>query len=197
MGIKKNIQIGLLVFMIAISVVGCATTSSVRATALKPTTGTNVDLSKYQIATVVPFDTAPEKKIDPSIGVKFSEDIATRLQNDFGPLFQEVRKGASIGKEDELIVTGTIKTYKPGSKFGRAMLIGVGAASFEGDLILKDATDNHVLLIAPFDKLWAWGGALGMSKDIDDMVSESAAAVASTVAQAKGWKPSLVSSKSK
>jgi hypothetical protein len=44
-----------------------------------------------------------------------------------------------------------------------------------------------VLLNAPFDKLWAWGGIIGASKGMDDMVAETSASVAATVAHAKGW----------
>jgi hypothetical protein len=117
-------------------------------------------------------------------------DVAIRLQSHFGPIFQEVRSQARpLGTNDELIVTGTIRDYRPGDRFARAMLIGMGAAKFKGDLILKDGADNRVLLSAPFDKLWAWGGWLGASKGIEDMVSESEASAAATVAQAKGWRP--------
>jgi hypothetical protein len=38
---------------------------------------------------------------------------------------------------------------------------------------------------------------LGASKGIEEMISESEAAVAATVAQAKGWKPSAAASKPK
>ena len=189
-------QVGLLTILTATFGVGCATTSSTGATALKPTIGANVDLSRYQVASVIPFDTASGQKIDPSIGVKFSEDVATRLQSDFGPLFREVRKAPPTGKADELIVTGTIKTYDPGSRTARLILIGLGAAILKGELILKDAVDNRVLYSAPFDKLWAWGGAMGASKGIEDMMIESSAAVANTIARAKGWNPP-VSSKPK
>ena len=47
------------------------------------------------------------------------------------------------------------------------------------------AASGKVLLNAPFDKLWAWGGVLGASKAIKDMVAETS--VAATVAHAKGW----------
>jgi hypothetical protein len=187
--IIKGIQAGLLAAALAVIGTGCATSSSTQANTLKPTMGAGVDLSKYQIATVLPFQPAADKKIDASIGVKFSDGVATRLQGDFGPLFKEVRKAPALGKEGELIVSGTIRTYRPGSRFGRAILIGVGSASFKGDLILKDGANDRVLFCAPFDKLWAWGGIMGMSKGIEEMVAESEAAVAATVAQAKGWKP--------
>ena len=188
--IIQRMQAGLLACALAVLGSGCSTTTSTRAGTLKATTGAGVDLSKYQTATVLPFEPVAGKNIDGSIGAKFSDGVGTRLQRDFGPLFKEVRKGARLGKKDELIVTGTIRAYQPGDRFARSMLIGLGAASFNGDLVLKDGADNRILYSAPFDKLWAWGGMLGASKGIEDMVSESEAAVAATVAQAKGWKPS-------
>jgi len=185
----KVIQIELLAFMLAIMGTGCSSSVSTKAHTLKPELAGSVDLSKYQTATVLPFQVAEGKNINNSIGIDFSDDIVYRLQNDFGPLFKEVRKAPALGREDELVVTGTIREYKPGSQLGRAMMAGVGAAHFKGDLILKDGSDNRVLFSAPFDKLWAWGGILGMSKEIEDMVTESEATVAKTIAQAKGWKP--------
>ena len=56
-------------------------------------------------------------------------------------------------------------------------------------MTVRDASSGNVLLTAPFDKLWAWGGILGASKGMDDMVAETSASVASTVAHAKGWNP--------
>ena len=94
-----------------------------------------------------------------------------------------------------MIVTGTIRKYRRGSKFARAMLIGLGSASFEGEVSLKDGADGRVLYTAPFDKLWAWGGIAGMSKGIEDMVAETEAMVAATIARAKGWVPQPEASK--
>ena len=180
---------GMVLMCVCILMSGCATTGSMQATPLKATVGEGVDLSRFRVATVVSFGVAEGSKIAPSIGVKFAEDIAVRLEHDFGPLFAEIRRGSPLGQEDELIVTGTITTYRPGSAFARAMLIGLGSASFEADFVLKDAKDGKVLLSAPIDKLWAWGGALGASKGIQEMEAESAAASAATVAKAKGWVP--------
>lgn len=172
---------------------GCATNdpskSSVHADPLQTKGSTVADLTKYQIATVVPFSVPQDKDIDPSLGAKFAGDVAIRLQYDFGTLFQEVRQGSPLHQTNELVVGGMITTYKPGDKFARAMLIGLGAASFKGKLELKDGQSSQILLDAPFDKLWAWGGILGASKGIDDMQSETAASVAGTIARAKGWQP--------
>lgn len=186
--IIDNVRTGLLALVLIAAATGCSTTSSTKANVLKTSVDAGVDLSGYQIATVMPFEPAADKEIDASVGIKFADGVLVRLQGDFGPIFGEVRKGPPLNRADELIVTGTIRAYKPGSRFGRAMLIGVGAASFKGDLVLKDAVDGRVLLTAPFDKLWAWGGILGATKGIEDMVAESEAAVATTIAQARGWK---------
>jgi Domain of unknown function (DUF4410) len=187
----KAIQVTSLAVTLALLAPGCQTaspTSSTHAAMLKPSTAANVDLSKYQIATVLPFQT--QSPVDPSIGAKFANEVALRLKSDFGPIFQDVRKELPpLGTNNELIVTGTITEYKPGDKFYRAMLIGMGAASFKGNLVLKDGADGRILMDAPMSKLWAWGGALGASKGIDDMVTESQASVAATVAHAKGWQP--------
>jgi hypothetical protein len=180
--------------LLALAFTGCTTAdptkSSTHAEPLKANEGAKIDLTKYQIATVVPFSVAQGKDIDPSVGAKFASDIAVRLQYDFGSLFQEVRQAAPLNQPNELVVCGTITAYKPGDKFARAMLIGLGAASFKGELTLKDAASQQIILDAPFDKLWAWGGWLGATKDIEDMKSEAAASVAGTIARAKGWQPS-------
>ncbi len=151
---------------------GCATTSSTKAKPLEISKEQSIDLTRYQIVTVLPFGSTLGSEIDRSVGVKFASDIETRLENDFGPLFQEVRMDDALGQKDELIVTGTITTYKPGNKFARGMLIGLGAAKFKADLNLKDSVDGKVLLSAPISKLWAWGGLLGATKGIEDMVQQ-------------------------
>jgi len=168
---------------------GCASTSSTAADPLKGVDNAHADLSRYRVASVIAFTIAPTNKIDASVGAEFAENIARRLKIDFGPIFEEVRSDQSSGREDELLVTGVIKSYQPGSKFGRLMLMGVGAASFKADLQLKNAADGKILFSAPIDKLWAWGGALGMSKGISDMTDESAAAAANTIARLRGWAP--------
>ena len=168
---------------------GCTTTNSTRAAALKPVGGTPVDLRRYDMATVVPFAFTGERPSDPGVAGRFAVDIASRLKQDFGPLFREVRmKDQAPGEPSELIVTGNIRSYKPGSRIGRALLIGVTPAVFKADLILKDGPSGRELLSAPMDKLWAWGGLMGAGKGIEEMLAESAAAAARTVAEGKGWR---------
>ena len=99
-----------------------------------------------------------------------------------------MRLGEPSGQANEVIISGTIKAYDPGSRVARFLIVGAGAASFDTEVVLMDAAEKRTLLTASLDKFWAWGGMLGASKGVEDMVSQSAVAIAATVAQSKGWK---------
>lgn len=168
---------------------GCASTSSTRAKPLE-VAGASKAISDCRSLTVLPFAVPPRSAADASVGVSFSDEIAARLKSDFGPLFESVETAdAERGIEGECVLAGRITKYKPGSKVARFILIGLGAASLEGEITVSDGPSDKSLLSAPFDKLWAWGGIAGASKGIEDMMKETAAAIANTVAQEKGWTP--------
>lgn len=186
---RSNVfTIGILAAAVAVTS-GCASTSSTRAKPLE-VYGNAQSIADCRNLTVLPFSVPPRSKADVSTGVAFSAEIATRLKSDFGPLFESVETAdAGRGVEGECLLRGDITKYKPGSKVARFILIGLGAASLEGTIQVADGPSNKALFTAPFDKLWAWGGIAGASKGIDDMMKETAAAIANTVAQEKGWKP--------
>lgn len=166
---------------------GCTSTSSTRAKTLKTGGAPATAMADCQHVTISRF-AMPARAKDGSVGATFAQGIQARLASDFGPLFESVEIGEQArGLPHECLVSGVITKYKPGSRFARAMLIGLGAASLEGNVSVRDASTGNVLLTAPFDKLWAWGGVLGASKGMDDMVAETSASVAATVAHAKGW----------
>lgn len=171
---------------------GCSSTATVKNTsALKGTTAPGTIGTAYTVLTVMPFTLGPNvTKAEPKFGENFSGDIVGRLRTDYAGLFQEVRWNKATRVPHEAILEGTIRTYVPGSAASRGLLIGLGSSSFEGDIIVKDANDGRVLFSGPFDKLWAWGGMLGGSKTIDNMVSETAVAITKTVAL---WKQGKLS----
>ena len=165
---------------------GCSTTKSVKARSLK-TSASATALADCANLTVIAFS-VPARKVDAHVGVDFARTVETRLAHDFGPLFSSVAMApAARGLDHECLIKGNLSKYKPGSRFARAMLIGLGAASLEGTVTVEDAASGQSLLNAPFDKLWAWGGVIGASKDMDDMLDEASASIAATVAHAKGW----------
>jgi hypothetical protein len=184
---------GCLAVLVAALLTGCASTptgptnSSTRATPLTPQSGTLPDLTKFEVITVEPFDVTKAGQAGEYVGESFATGIADRLKTDFGPLFSQVNCGKPTGTNNEVIVTGEITSYTPGSRFLRGMLIGLGAASFKGNVCLKEG--NTELTRISFSKLWAWGGAVGQSRGIEEMEAEVSASIANTVARQKGWKP--------
>jgi hypothetical protein len=166
---------------------GCASTSTPQNTrALKAQTTSNGGTSTYRIITIVPFAIGTDaQKAGAQFGENFAGDIVAQLRTDYGDVFEEVRWKTPKGQSGEVVVSGTIHKYVPGSAAARSILIGLGAASFQGEIVLNDGGDGRVLLTAPFDKLWAWGGMLGGSKTIDNMVAQSSMAIAKTLVR---WK---------
>jgi hypothetical protein len=163
---------------------GCGSTATVQNTsALQITASPDKQAGNYTILTVMPFALSEEAaQADKKFGENFSGDVVARFRSDYPVLFQEVRWNKSNRVPNEAILEGTIKVYKPGSRTARFISIGLGASSFEGDFVLKDAQDGRIILTAPFDKLWAWGAMLGTSKSIENMVSETAVAITKTTA---------------
>lgn len=169
-------------------VTGCASTNSTKARPLIDPTTAQKTLADCQHITVAAFGVPSRSKANASTGAKFASDVQARLRLDYGPIFASVEGGsAARGLEGECLVAGEITKYKPGSRIARAILIGLGPASLEGNVKVTDAASGQSLLSAPFDKLWAWGGAIGAMKGIEEMSEEAAASVANTLARAKGW----------
>jgi hypothetical protein len=176
-----------LVACAALATTACSTTNSTKAKSLKTGGAPATAMADCQNVTIARFD-MPAKAKDGSVGAEFAQGIQARLSSDFGPLFESVEVAPQArGLPHECLVRGVITKYKPGSRVARAILIGLGAASLEGNVTVTDAATGSVLLTAPFDKLWAWGGIVGASKGMKDMVAETSASVAATVAHAKGW----------
>lgn len=168
---------------------GCASTHSVRAKPLTPVYGQEVNLSKYDVVSVQPLEVNTSKAANDHAGETIAEDIAHRLQYDFGPLFQTVRMGPPLGTANELVLGGQITDYRPGSRAARLLGPGIGRADLKGELVLKDGATGQPVMIAPIHKLWAWGHELGAAKGINNMMDETAASAANMIARAKGWQP--------
>lgn len=186
---RALIMLVLPVSALALLATGCSTTHSAKAKPLRPSFGENVDLSRYTVATVQPFEVTSSKAANDQAGVTLATDIANRLQYDFGPIFQTVRVGAPEGAPNELIVTGRITDYRPGSRAARLLGPGIGKADLEGELALKDGATGQPVMVAPIDKLWAWGHGLGALKGMEDMMTETAASAANLIARSRGWDP--------
>jgi hypothetical protein len=150
-----------------------------------------LDLSKYDVATVIAFKVAPGKDIDPLYGEKFAADVFGRLKNDFGPLFKEIRLGDPIGTPNEVIVTGYINKYSEGNRGLRSLngamprLLLLGNADFDAELVLRDGATQEQIFTAPVHRYSDTG-----DEGMEEMTMEAAARVANTIARGRGWNPS-------
>jgi hypothetical protein len=180
----------LAVAVAAVVLGGCTTTQSTRAKSLKPAEGTVLgSVAECRHLTVVPFGVPSGKRVDPLAGKALAQDVERRLGSDFGTLFETVEfADARRNLDGECVLDGAISKYRKGSRVARAILMGLGSASLEGQVRVVDPS-GKALLEAPFDKLWAWGGLTGALKGMEEMTEEVSASIAATVARAKGWNP--------
>ncbi|MGD0651858.1 MAG: hypothetical protein ABSA97_12090 [Verrucomicrobiia bacterium] len=156
-------------------------------------------MKRYDVVRVTPFVPAPGSDISRSVGELFARNIFYRLKNDFGGLFKEVVYGntypsaAGDGGQsvtNELVISGTVLKYHPGSRLGRRWLgLPMFFSDFTAEVVLRDGTTGETLLSAPLGSFWAWAGLLGEVKGIEDHMEDCAASIANTVARLKGWKP--------
>lgn len=183
-----------LILWVTLLIAGCASTPTEKNTSsLAARVSAPLDGRSYTVLTVMPFSLGTNViKAPAAFGENFAGDLVARLRADHPNLFREVRWNVSDRVPDEAVMEGTIKTYRPGSAEARSLLIGLGSSGFEGEVTIRDAADGRELLRADFDKMWAWGGALGGSKTIDNMVAEAAVAITKTVAL---WKHGKLPSK--
>jgi hypothetical protein len=170
----------------------CATRDSVKARPLQAESVDAQALAPCMHLTVAPF-ALPAGSRHTDIGESFARDVATRLATNFPGTFTSVEFAAAPrGLAGECLLQGTLSQYKPGSRAVRALpFVGgmLGGAKLEGTIRVRDVVGDRELFAAPFDKLWRWSGVLGVTKGMGDMVAETAARIANSVARANGWQP--------
>ena len=191
----KLMNFGLIAALLGLAFdAGCASTpTSSNTSALQVKARPGAPSGQFTTITIMAFTLGTNVHLaNRKLGENLAGDIVSRLRADYPGLFQAVRWNKSIRVPNEVILEGTISRYEPGSAETRAELIGTGIARFEGTVLLRDAQDGRVLLSAPFDKLWAWGGLLGLSKNINNMVAETSVAITKTVAH---WKQGKITGK--
>lgn len=179
---------GCLLFLVVFTVTGCGTTDSTKASYFTTEDGGAPDFRKYEHLTIVPLRHEGDKITDAKAGRRIAAGIAIRVKEDFPLLFKSVSvKSTSQNLERELIVTGAVTEYDPGSRNARAFLALVAPASYKASIEFKDAGNNRNIFAQDLDKWWGWGGLMGASLGIEDMVAETNSIIARTIAEGKGW----------
>ncbi|HUP21703.1 MAG TPA: DUF4410 domain-containing protein [Thermoanaerobaculia bacterium] len=84
-------------------------------------------------------------------------------------LFAEVLRAPAPPPPGALVLRGSITQYKPGSETARFMVAGAGAAHLEMELELRNTDTDVTLARLPVDRTWAFGGAAGAARGIEEM----------------------------
>jgi hypothetical protein len=177
------VQGGLLLLCVAGLMAGCSSGGG-RVRAVNLDEAAYPGLSPYNVVTVSPFTLGPDARANSAVGAQMAEGIAQHLRTDFGPVFLQVRTGAPLRQDNEMVILGVITEYEPGGQEGL-----FGGPRLNGTTTWQDASDTQDLARGKFDQLRASAGMSGQSQDMEHLMADTEAAIAFNIARAKGWKP--------
>lgn len=140
------------------------------------------------------YDTVAIKVIN-DVGENCPPDVSENLQAaainqmklEYSEAFKDVRPSPT-GEENELLVEVHITKYKKGSRFARAMLIGLGASKVSTTVNMIDSSSERVVGSGKLDLTWAIGGAMGASKGVEDLVNDAGRKIADAIVAFKEGK---------
>lgn len=149
----------------------------------------HVDLSAYSVLVIEDFSMTDPKAANRK-KTEHVEAAPTRIPDEIrrslgDEVFTRVERGSADATDGALILQAEITQYKPGSKSSRMMMAGTGSAHLDLLVRLIDAHSGDRLMTFPMDRTWAWGGAMGGSKDIVDMEINVANELAAYLEQCK------------
>ncbi len=142
-----------------------------------------LDLQKYKHVTIQMFDVAPEVTMPPEMNQRMCESAKASLAKK--AQFGNVCVGECQGKEEELVLTGVMKVYDPGSQMGRLLLFLAGPAHVKADVCLKDGATGECLNTTEVSSVFALGGLVGGMVSAENIVDAFGAAIGNGLAEAK------------
>jgi hypothetical protein len=146
-----------------------------------------VDLKKYDRLVIVPFSSAPEaSQFSKERNDTLCATIKKNAVKSGSQLFTEIVVASEAKHEsNNLILTGTVKQYDPGNQFARAMLIGLGSATFKIDVCLIDGASGECLCTKEVSSLFVLGGLIGGAVSEQNFVDDLGGAIGKGVTLAK------------
>jgi hypothetical protein len=150
-----------------------------------------VDLAPYTVLVIEDFEMAdpkaaerPKEYLVQSAGRRLAEQVAKNVGEG---AFAEVRRGAAAEPvAGGVVLKAKITQYKPGSEMARLMVAGAGSVQLELEARLVDAATGQEITHFAADRTWAWGGALGVSRGIEEMERNLAYELATYLRRSKG-----------
>jgi hypothetical protein len=144
-----------------------------------------VNFQRYTILVVKDFQNGVGDALPPRVLQELPEAVVAHINECYPKAFARIERSSS-GSPDELVVGGTITEYREGSRFARAMLIGLGSAKFTSDVSFTDGQTGQPLTQAKVDLLWAMGGLIGASQGIEDLIEKAGKQIADAIAEKRG-----------
>lgn len=163
-----------MVMVVLLVLVGCAT-GTVRF-------GDGMDRGDMSIYSTVAIRVTNDvgDKCPPDVAENLQAAAIRQLQDSYPDAFDDVRP-APRGDEDELLVDVHITRYKKGSRFARAVLIGLGSSQVYTRVDMKDSPSETLLGSGNLELVWAVGGAMGASQGIEDVVNQAGTKIADAI----------------
>ena len=139
------------------------------------------ELKKYTKVAIVVINDAGEK-CPPEVPENLQGAAITQMKKEYPDEFEDVRP-EPLGEADELLVEVHITKYKKGSAAARAIMIGLGSSKISTDLQLLDSPSKQLLTTGKLDLVWAVGGLVGASVDINDLVNQAGNKIATAIVE--------------
>ncbi len=144
-----------------------------------------VNFQRYTTLVVRDFQNGVGDALPPRVLQELPEAVVAHLIECYPQAFSKIERTAS-GSAEELVVGGTITEYREGSRFARAMLIGLGSAKLASDVSFVDGQSGQQLTQAKVDLLWAMGGLVGASQGMEDLIEKAGRQIADAIAEKRG-----------
>jgi len=150
-----------------------------------------VDLAEYSSLYVEDFlmkdPKAAERKKDHLVDT-VGRRLAVQIVDVLGEgVFTEVHLAAvDEPARGGLVLRGEITQYKPGSDAARMMIAGAGSAHLDFTAHLINGSSGEEVVSFSGERTWAWGGAAGASRGIQDLEQNVAYEIALYLKRSKG-----------
>ena len=147
--------------------------------------GSEIDFQRYTTLAVRDFHNGVGDLLPRRVLQELPEAVMARLNECYPMAFEKIERMSS-GSADELVIEGTITDYREGSRFARAMLIGLGSARLTSEVSFVDGQSGRQLTQAKVDLLWAMGGLVGASQGIEDLIDKGGKQIADAIGERRG-----------
>ncbi|MEM9913945.1 MAG: hypothetical protein AAF911_03180 [Planctomycetota bacterium] len=136
-----------------------------------------IDLSAYNVVTVVPFVNLTDNSQDKEAGEEFAEVVEEELTDRYSDVFTTIRVAdAPLGQADEVVLRGQVYDY---SKSGYNYWTGRSKAKFKAEMALENGSTGEVLKSSRIKE-----DSYGESRE--EMLEEAAEDVAKMIGRSKG-----------